>query len=54
MENGQKQVKIEDLKDLELADASGILYQQLMQIQQQLISINTEIQKRKKEIVKDQ
>ena len=39
--------KIEELTDLELAEASGEVYSQLLQIQQSLAIINQEIQKRK-------
>jgi hypothetical protein len=43
----QKSKQIKDLSDLELAEASGQLYQQLMMAQQNLIAINEEIKKRK-------
>jgi len=39
--------KIEDYTDLELAELSGQLYTQLMTIQQNLMTINQEIRKRK-------
>jgi hypothetical protein len=38
---------IKDFTDLELAEISGSLYQQLMQVQQNLIIINQEIARRK-------
>jgi hypothetical protein len=46
----QKSKQIKDLSDLELAEASGQLYQQLMMVQQNLIAINEEIKKRKEKI----
>lgn len=45
MERTEK--KINEFTDLELAQAQGNLYQQLMQIQGNLIAINEEIKRRK-------
>lgn len=38
------------MTDLELAQAQGKLYQQLMQVQSNLIAINQEIEKREKAV----
>jgi hypothetical protein len=50
MENVQNQTKIEDLTDLQLAEGAGQLYEQLLRIQSQLISVNNEIAKRKQNV----
>ncbi len=38
--------QIKEMTDLELAKALGNLYQQFMQIQQNLVAINQELEKR--------
>lgn len=40
--------KLKDMTDLELAQAQGQLYPQLMQVQQNLIAINKELENRAK------
>lgn len=41
---------LNEYTDLELAEISGQVYQQLMSVQQNLIAINGEIQNRKSDI----
>ena len=46
----EKQIKIEDCTDLQLADAGSQAYEQFLRAQQQLIVVNSEINKRKNAI----